>query len=343
MLILLKQSIKTTLLLLLFTMAGSYLHALNPLLHKSEKDNTLNPVNIGGINDYNVSDTYYYSSKDTITTGQIDTGKIESTQIDKFYIPNQLSKTPINFRINSFISYLNFNNFVHNESKKMFFQAWLKEKELQKLLVQTDSLRKAYSNTSSEQKEKISLQILLAEEKSIALNDEITEMYQKARDEEDRYWQAASLDEIAKFQEKTRIYKDSIRQIAVMQSNQEATDRSAIHDTLTLYNQSPKIIEKKTILTGGILYKIQIGAYKGKIPESANKLIKKLSTIRKVENHVDVKGLKIYTTGNLRLYAEAVIMLSQVKQEGMKTAVITAYQNGKKITVTEARKLNIEL
>ena len=343
MLILLKQSIKTTLLLLLFTMAGSYLHALNPLLHKSEKDNTLNPVNIGGINDYNVSDPYYYSSEDTITTGQIDSGKIESTQTEKFSIPNRLSKTTINFRINSFINYLNFNHFVHKESKEMFFHAWLKEKELQKLSIQTDSLRKAYSNISSEQKEKISLQILQAEEKSIALNNEIMEMTQKARDEEDRYWQTASLDEIAKFQAKTRLYKDSLRQIAVMQSNQEDTDHSAIHDTLNLYKPSPKTLEKKAVAAGGILYKIQIGAYKGKIPESANKLIKKLSTIRKVENHVDVKGLKIYTTGNLRLYAEAVTMLSQVKQEGMKTAVITAYQNGKKITVTEARKLNIEL
>jgi len=36
-------------------------------------------------------------------------------------------------------------------------------------------------------------------------------------------------------------------------------------------------------------------------------------------------------------------MLSQVKQEGIKTAVINAYQNGKKIPVMEARKLNNEL
>jgi len=102
-------------------------------------------------------------------------------------------------------------------------------------------------------------------------------------------------------------------------------------------------VEKKAVVPGGIIYKIQIGAYKGKIPESANKLIKKISMIRKVENYIDDKGLKIYTTGNLRLFSEAVTMLSQVKQEGIKTAVINAYQNGKKITVMEARKLNHEL
>jgi hypothetical protein len=97
------------------------------------------------------------------------------------------------------------------------------------------------------------------------------------------------------------------------------------------------------VVPTGIIYKIQIGAYKGKIPETSNKLIKKLSIIRKVENFVDEKGFKVYTTGNLRLYPEAETMLSQVKQEGVKNAVITAYQNGKKIPVTEARKLNNEL
>jgi len=343
MLILFKQIIKTTLLLLLFTMAATYLYALNLQSHKSKNEIILNPVNNGIINGYNVSDTYYYSSKDTIKTERIDTVKIESRQAEKFSMPNGLSKTPINFRINSFISYLNFNDFVQKESKNVFFQAWLKEKEIQKLSIKTDSLRKMYSNTSLEQKEKISLQILQAEERSIALNDEITEMYQKARDEEDRYWQTASLDEIAKFQEVTRLYKDSLRQIAIIKINQESTNGPAIHDTLTLYKPSPNAEEKKAIVTIGILYKIQIGAYKGKIPESANKLIKKLSTIRKVENHVNDKKFKIYTTGNLRLYTEAVTMLSQVKQEGIKTAVITAYQNGKKITVIEARKLNKEL
>ena len=168
-------------------------------------------------------------------------------------------------------------------------------------------------------------------------------MYQKVREEEDRYWQTASPDQIVKFQQKINLYKDSIAQIADMQRKQESNARSAIDDNSTLYKPPTKTAEKKDIVNGGILYKIQIGAYKGKIPESANKLIKKLSIIRKVENHVDNKGLKTYTTGNLRLYQEAVTMLSQVKQEGMKTAVITAYQNGKKITVMEARKLNNEL
>jgi hypothetical protein len=220
----------------------------------------------------------------------------------------------------------------------MFLQAWLKEKEMQKLSSETDSLRKVYANSSPLQKEGISALILQAEQKSIALNDEIPVMYQKAREEEDRYWKEASSEEIAKFQEKIRLYRDSIGQI-----NQLQNIHLEIPDTIVFYRPtSPKATEMKAKEPSEIVYKIQIGAYKGKIPEAANRLIKKLSKIRKVEKYIDDKGVTIYTTGTLRLYQEAGTMLTQVKQEGVKNALIAAYLNGKKITVDEARKLNKE-
>ena len=48
---------------------------------------------------------------------------------------------------------------------------------------------------------------------------------------------------------------------------------------------------------------------------------------------MDEKGVKIYTTGNLRLYPEAVTMLNQVKQEGIKNAVISRLSEREKNTV----------
>ena len=334
MFIFLKQSIKTTFLLLLFITAGTYLHAGNAQFGKKQMGKQRNPENIDGLN---------YSPQDSFASGQSDTARTQSTQGEKFSIPDALAKIPINFRINSNISYLKFNHFVGNESKKVFFQAWLKEKEVQKLSVLTDSLRKSYSSASLEQREEIASKILKAEETSLALNEEIPKMYQNAREEENRYWHAASQDETANFQEKISQYKDSLTQTTVVQSQEEANSHSEISDTITLYKAQPKAVVNAALVPGGIVYKIQIGAYKGKIPESANKLIKKISVIRKVENYVDDKNFKVYCTGNLRLYTEAVTMLRQVKQEGIKTAVIAAYQNGKKTTVTEARKLNNEL
>jgi len=79
-----------------------------------------------------------------------------------------------------------------------------------------------------------------------------------------------------------------------------------------------------------------------KYTDSAAKLIKKLSILRKIENYKDEKGFTIYTTGSLNKYAEAVTLQNQVKQEGVKNAIVEAYRNGKKITVADARKLNNE-
>lgn len=343
MLILLKQSIKTTIILLLLMSGRTYLYSSNSLLHINQWELVSKPLTINRLHDQNLLVSGYYFLEDTVTTSVSDTVTKKVMQEDKLIIPDQLANTQINFRINSFINYLNFNHFVRNESKKLFFQAWLKEKELKRLSDQTDSLRNVYAKAASWQKEEISLQILKAEERSISLNEEIPAMYQKTREEEDLYWQSASLDEIAKFQEKIRIYKDSIGQNTGTKSGQPITIHSEIPDTIILYKSSPKTEEKKADVAEGIIYKIQIGAYKGKIPDSAKKLIKKLSAIRKVENYVDEKGASIYTTGKLRLYKEALTMQNQVKQEGIKNAMITAYQNGKQITVNEARKINNEL
>jgi hypothetical protein len=313
MLILFKQSIKTTFLLLLFMATGNFLNAGN-----------------------------FFLPKDTITQELIEMTKIEIPENEIFLIPARLAMLPINFRINSSISYFSINHFVVHEAKKVFFQAWLKEQELEKLSFLTDSLRKTYLNASEVQKQEISSQILSAEEKSIALHEEIPVLYEKAREEEDLFWQTSSPYAIMRFQEKISLFKDSIARMASVQTMQEATTQAKIPDTINLYKSVPQTEKIPAVVKGDIIYKIQIGAFKGKIPESANKQIKNISIIRKVENHVDEKGVKVYTTGNLRVYSEAITMLGQVKQEGIKNAVITAYQNGKTISVNEARKLNNE-
>lgn len=310
MLILIKSTIKTTFFLLLFTAGVLNLYAKNPIA--------------------------------TICQN-VDTIKTITAQEEQITIPDQLAKIPINFRINANINYLNFDHFIRLESKKMFIQAWLKEKELQRLSINTDSLRNVYANTSAWQKEEVSSLILKAEEKAIALNEEIRAMYEKAREEEDLYWKAVPAEEVVKFQEKISMYSDSINSISEKQTQKTANNHPEIRDTIVLLKPAIKTSEISATEPSGIIYKIQVGAYKSKIPEPANKLLKKISMIRKVEKYIDDKGVSIYTTGNLKLYKEAITMQNQVKQEGVKNAVITAYQNGKKITVNEARKLNNEL
>lgn len=255
-----------------------------------------------------------------------------------FSVPKRIENEVIDFRINSDIKYLSFKHFVKNESLKLFFQAWLKEKELKNLSKQTDSLRHIYSTADNQKREEISSLILQAEQKTINLNQEIPEMYEKARIQEDIYWQSATGDELAKFRAKTKVFADSLAQLAATKDKVNLLAETEKTDTLELYKPSANNSPAKVEEASPIIYKIQIGAFKSKIPDTANKLIKKLSLIRNIEKQTDSKGVTIYTTGNLKSYEEAVVLQNQVKQEGAKNPIITAYKNGKRIPVEDAKK-----
>lgn len=256
-------------------------------------------------------------------------------------IPKDLVDKPINFQVNSNIVYLNIRQFRKDDSKKMFIQAWTKEKELDQLKLKTDSLRKVYSNASDDQKEGLAVKILKDEQHAIELNEEIPAIYEKINKLENDYWQSASSDELSGFQKKITLYKDSLDQAAAALNKQSAEAAKRVSDTISIFQPTEKV-DLKTENSASISYKIQIGAYKGKVPDSAAKLIKKLSLIRKIEKNKDEKGMTVYTTGNLKAYQEAVTMQNQVKQEGVKNATIIAFQNGKKISIDEAKKINKE-
>ena len=305
MLIQLSTSIKTTLILLLFTMGGLNLYAgILPM---------------------------YLLQNDTITAV-----KPVIPQADAFVIPENARKATINFQVNSAISYFSFSHFVKIESKKTFYTAWQKQKEFNKLSAQTDSLRKSYADSSNDQKEKISTLILKAEQQLMALNEEIPVLYEKVRNEENQYWQSASAGERTKFQEKIKLYQDSLQQASVLRSKQ------TLPDTITYISRTEKKTAADTEPVSAIIYKIQVGAFKGKLPDTAAKSIKKLGVLRKVESFKDEKGITVYTTGSLKRYQDALILQGQVKLEGIKNATISAYNNGKKITLDEARKLTNE-
>ena len=304
MLIHFTTSIKTTFLLLLFTVGGLNLYAGNSSTHLLQND--------------------------TITTT-----KPVVSHSDVFIIPENARNETISFQVNSAITYFRFSHFVKNESKKIFFSVWQKGKEASKLSAKTDSLRKSYANSSDDQKEKISTQILKAEQHLMSLNEEIAALYEKVRNEDNQYWQSATADEKAKFQEKIKLYHDTIQQANAL------SGKPILPDTITYYKTESKPVANAEPVSA-ISYKIQVGAYKGKMPETAAKSIKKLSMLRKVENYKDEKGVTVYTTGSLKRYQEALTLQGQVKMEGIKNATIVAFNNGKRITLDEARKLNNE-
>ena len=304
MLIHFTTSIKTTIILLLFT--------------------------VGGLNLYAGNSISYILQNDTIPTI-----KPTVNQPEVINLPENLSKETIDFQINTEVTYFRFSHFIKSESKKIFYTAWQKEKEVDKLTSQTDSLRKLYSSSSDDQKERISTRILKAEQQLLNLNVEIPVLYDQVRNIENQYWQSASADEKTKFQGKIKLYKDSV-QLATAALNKQIQ-----LDTFTYYKAEAKPVANAKPVSA-ITYKIQVGAYKGKLPDAAAKSLKKLGMLRKVETYKDEKGITLYTTGSLKRYQEALTLQSQVKLEGIKNASIAAYNKGKRITLDEAMKLNNE-
>ncbi len=342
MLIFIKIRIKTSILFLLFSLAGMIFCAgrssAAQLNNTENQKFTTSPVHAVS-SDFNA---FYFSSEDTVKPGNVPE-KNTSVPDEKFLIPARLANQPIDFQINSDITYLSFRNFMREEAKKSFFQAWMKEKESAALSAETDSLRNIYANSSDERKAELASVILKNEAKTLVLNQEIPPLYQNARHLENDFWKSAPADELTRFQDKINLFRDSLTQAASRLKAQQEAAVKTVPDTIILPKPAPKVQEIKNEQPAGIVYKIQIGAYKGKVPPSAAKLIKKLSIIRQIENYLDEKGVTIYTTGNLSTWKEAVTMQKQVKQEGVKNPTVIAYQNGKKIAVNDARKITHEL
>ncbi len=248
----------------------------------------------------------------------------------------------IDFQINSEITYFNIDQFKKTESKLIFIDAWAKLQESRKLTQRTDSLRKAYSSLSDDQKEKIAALIIESEKKLLALNEEIPVLFEKARIGENQYWQTVSDNEKTNFIDKLKSYRDSIQKNKLLVKN-KSLGNTSVPDTIIYYNVDKLMNDVATEPVAAVIYKIQVGSFKTKLPESIAKAIKKLEILRKVDITKDNKGITYYTTGNLKTYQEALTLQTQVKLEGIKNPSVVAYKNNVRITLDEAKKFTNEL
>ena len=91
-------------------------------------------------------------------------------------------------------------------------------------------------------------------------------------------------------------------------------------------------------LESGVVYKVQIGAFSNEVPlQIANKFLSIAN--EGIKNYKDEKGLTIYTIGSFKSYDEAATIKLKVAGEGIPDAFIVAYNNGKKISIDEAKTL----
>ncbi len=88
----------------------------------------------------------------------------------------------------------------------------------------------------------------------------------------------------------------------------------------------------------GIIFKVQIGAFKDEVPlEIANKFLK--ISKKGIKNYKDDNGLTIYSVGSYKTYEEATASKAEVIEAGITDAFVVSYNNGKKISLEEAKEL----
>ncbi|HET6226563.1 MAG TPA: hypothetical protein VFF27_09810 [Bacteroidia bacterium] len=116
----------------------------------------------------------------------------------------------------------------------------------------------------------------------------------------------------------------------VIKNNPPAEEKPTV--TIPVVPETPAEVEP------GIVFKVQIGAFKEEVPlEIANKFLK--ISKKGIKNYKDENGLTIYTVGKYTTYEEADKSRQEVAAEGLTDAFVVVYSAGKKISVEEAQKL----
>ena len=108
------------------------------------------------------------------------------------------------------------------------------------------------------------------------------------------------------------------------------TNLVAIKDTTTT---------KTAVDKTGIIFKVQLGAYKNDVPvDIVNKLLDAV-TDGSLQHTKDNDGLTIYTSGNFTDYKSANAYKDALIAKGITDAFVIAYQKGVKISVAKAVEL----
>ena len=259
-------------------------------------------------------------------------------------IPEQIKTTKIrplkaiNFQINSDIAYSQLEHFKTSEGKKFYLQGTRLSNKIDSLLQQSDSLRIIYDkSTSMDERNLVAERIMSAEQTTIQLKPESENYIANARQLEASYWNYAPQSEVDSF-------RNVLNKISRMEEPQliedtKKTDSSLDFDaSFLLLNQKIEPNAKKETKKDELIYRIQIGAYSRGLPAYMDRLYKKLSVIRKIENYTDDKGIVVYTTGRLTNFEDAIKMQNQVRLEGIKDAFVVPYLNGKRISIKEAKE-----
>jgi hypothetical protein len=253
-------------------------------------------------------------------------------------VPVALKDSIIHFQVNAVISYNKISQFKFDSSKEAFIKGWLIEQEMQNKLDKLSGLRKEYGTLAGPAQDSLVDRILKLEQETYQMNQKARNEYQEANLKEAEYWDKAGALEVEDLRREVSRIQDSIKTASAEKISKQAEEKiliilpstAAVADTANTVKPEP---------ANEVIYKIQIGSYRNAPPGWVQGQFKKLAVIRRIDQHVDEKGVTIYTVGEMKSYDDALQMQKQIRMEGIKNAFVAAYQNNKRISLDEAKKL----
>lgn len=258
----------------------------------------------------------------------------------------ELADTTFNFTLSSEIWYCKINQFRTTEGRTAFIDGWNDALKLNTILQKTKQLREDYENASDDNlKSDIASQVVELEQQSIQLKSNSDANYMKSNEAEMNYWSSASNDEVNQL----KIENDSIK--ASIFALKEA-EKAEMADTMQTVIATPEEMVKDSthmeVITESavveeeidvIKYRVQIGSFSKGLPDYVDRLYKKLSVLRKIDHYTDENGITVYTIGEVSNFNDAIKLQEQIRNEGIKDAFVVAYNNGKRITLKEAKEI----
>ena len=91
----------------------------------------------------------------------------------------------------------------------------------------------------------------------------------------------------------------------------------------------------QVVTDGAVVYRIQLGAFKGRIPYSAVKAF--IGVFEQgIDRRTNDSGYQVFYSGNYTTYASAVTARDEAIAKGVKDAFIVALVDGKRVPITDA-------
>lgn len=271
---------------------------------------------------------------------------IENEQNDNdLIIPEELKDELISFIVTAKILYRSVSQFETIEGLHHFVEGWENMHQLEQALIEMKALRLRYDQSNlSSTKEEIANKLLQLEPESLQLKANADALFLKAREAEVQYWNSASAEQIEALNAENQKLQQNAAQTLLDETGLlenepeiESTDEDAILDDERIELEEVPVVTEPA---DKVVYKVQIGAYSKGLPDYVDRLYKRLSVLRRIDQYTSEKGVVVYTVGELSRFDDAVKLQNQIRQEGVSDAFVVAFLNGKRIALNEAQKIS---